>query len=415
MTHRIRNAFLAVLAGLPACTSCDTVPSDALLSCQATQVLPSSVSTDILFVIDDSGSMSEEQANLAANLDAFIDTLVASPVQNNFRIGVTNTSVEEFTGGKSYTAGPSKNVPYPAGALVAIKTDTSGNPIPGAFVFDSVLNPQTGGWGGNRILDKGSVTLAADFKANVHVGLDGSGKEQPFRAARLALSDRLADANSGFLRDGARLAIIFLTDEDDCSDSAAPLATTNDSCHDTAVKNANPPILDTVDDFATFLLRPVGGQIRDVAVGAIAGFDPNGLAPSCGDTALCPDTACSTASDEADRFAALAAALPTRMQLGSICDASFRNTLARFAASLTPNTMPLDRAPADWRMLVVSVTKPTGTVVPCTVGLEGAPRQSTVDAVYSGPKLGRQAQITFQNACKLDLGDKIDVRVVCAG
>src|SRR5438552_17520406 len=96
MTHRIRNAFLAVLAGLPACTSCDTVPSDALLSCQATQVLPSSVSTDILFVIDDSGSMAAEQALLANNLDAFIDTLVASPVQNNFRIGVTNTSIDEF-------------------------------------------------------------------------------------------------------------------------------------------------------------------------------------------------------------------------------------------------------------------------------------------------------------------------------
>src|SRR6184192_4100656 len=122
MTHRV-NIGLALLVALPACTSCDTVPADALTSCQATEVLPSSVSTDILFVIDDSGSMSEEQANLAANLGAFIDTLAASPVQNNFRIGVTNTSVEEFTGGKSYTAGPSKNVPYPAGALVAIRID----------------------------------------------------------------------------------------------------------------------------------------------------------------------------------------------------------------------------------------------------------------------------------------------------
>ncbi len=53
--------------------------------------------------------------------------------------------------------------------------------------------------------------------------------------------------------------------------------------------------------------------------------------------------------------------------------------------------------------------------MPCKVGLEGAPGQSAVDAVYSGPKLARQAQITFQNVCKLDLGDKIDVRVVCAG
>ncbi|MGZ6124383.1 MAG: hypothetical protein ACXWLR_05460, partial [Myxococcales bacterium] len=244
------SLVLALLAGLPAC-SCDSVPADALVDCQATQVVPASVATDILFVIDDSGSMSEEQANLAANLGAFIDTLAASPVKNEFRIGVTNSSVEEFTvtatSGKSYTAGPSAGVPYPAGALISIKADASGNAIPGALVYDASLYAQTGGWGGNRILDKGSPTLVPDFKVNVRVGLNGSGKEQPFRAARLALSDRLLDANAGFLRDGARLAIVFLTDEDDCSDSTDPRATSNNQCHDKATKSANPPILDTVD------------------------------------------------------------------------------------------------------------------------------------------------------------------------
>src|SRR5581483_1559647 len=194
-----------------------------------------------------------------------------------------------------------------------------------------------------------------------------------------------------------------------------PRATSNSQCHDTAIKNANPPVLDTVDGFASFLLGPVGGEVRDVAVGVIGGFDPATLAPSCGDT-TCQDRTCSTALDEADRFAALAAALgPGRTQLGSICDASFRNSLTRFAASLTPSTMPLSGAPADWRMLVVSVTKAGGTVVPCSVGLEGAAGQSSVDAVYSGPRLGQKAQITFQNACKLDLGDKVDVHIVCAG
>ena len=419
MIRRTGLALSLAAAALLAC-ACDTAPANALVSCQATRVLPDSVSTDILFVVDDSRSMSEEQANLAANLDAFIDTLVASPVQNDFRIGVTNTSVDDFTvtatAGRSYPSGPSTGVPYPAGALVAVQTDRNGNAIPGALVYDTTLYAQTAGWGGNRILDKGSPTLAADFKANVRVGLDGTGKEQPFRAARLALSDRLLDANAGFLRPGARLAIVFLSDEDDCSDSSDPRATSNDQCHDKATKSANPPILDTVDDFAGFLLGPVGGEVRDVVVGAIGGFDPATLAPSCGDATLCQNTACATAFDEADRFAALATALGgTRMQLGSICDQSFRNSLARFAASLTPSTMPLAGAPADWRMLVVSVTKASGAVVPCKVGLDGAPGQSTVDAVYSGPTPGRQAQIAFQNACKLDLGDKIDVHVVCAG
>jgi hypothetical protein len=362
--------------------------------------------------------MSEEQANLATNLDAFIDTLVLSPVQNDFRIGVTNSSVEEFTVNgttrKSYAAGPSTGVPFPAGALVAIKTRPDGTGIQGALVYDPNLYPQAGGWGGNRILDKGAPTLAADFKANVLMGLDGSGKEQPFRAARLALSDRLLDTNQGFLRDGARLAVVFLTDEDDCSDSSDPRATSNDQCHDKAVKNANPPILDTVDDFAAFLLGPVGGQVREVTVGAIGGFDPATLAPSCGDALLCKNTACRTAFDEGDRFAALATALGgTRTQLGSICDASFRNTLIRFATSLAPSSLPLSGVPADFRMLVVAVTKADGSVKPCTVGLDGA--DPNIDAVYSGPRPGRPAEIGFQNKCKLDLGDQIDIHVVCAG
>ena len=270
MTRRINTAVVALLlAALPGCTSCDSVPGGALLNCQTTQVLPASVSTDILFVIDDSGSMAANQANLANNLDVFIDTLIASPVQNNFRIGITNTSIEEFpdnTGNirKSYAAGPSKGLPFPAGALIAIKSDSGGNVLPGTLNYDAAAFAATGGWGGNRIVDKGSPTLAADFKANVHVGTSGSGKEQEFRAARLALTDRLADTNQGFLRDGARLAIIILTDEDDCSDTVAPFSTTNDMCHAQSTKNASPPILDTVQDFADFLAGPIGGELREV-------------------------------------------------------------------------------------------------------------------------------------------------------
>ena len=42
-------------------------------------------------------------------------------------------------------------------------------------------------------------------------------------------------------------------------------------------------------------------------------------------------------------------------------------------------------------------------------------KQKLIEEAARAARLGRQAQITFQNACKLDLGDKIDVRVVCAG
>jgi hypothetical protein len=401
---------------LPGC-ACDTVPASALQQCEATAVLPDGVATDILFVIDDSGSMSQEQANLATNLGAFIDALAASAVQNDFQIGVTTTSVEGFAAtDRSYTSGPAAGVPYPAGALVAIRRSVAGAGIPGALTYDATAYASTGGWGGTRLLTKGSATLVEDFKANVLVGTHGSGKEQPFRVARLALTDRLLDANAGFLRDGARLAVIFVTDEDDCSESAGQQADSNARCHDPAVKDASPPILDTVAGFAAFLLGPVGGQLRDVTVGAIAGFDPSGLAPSCGDPTLCADLACSTAMDQGTRIHQLLGALGgARMRLGSICDGSFRDTLALFAQDLMPSALPLAGAPADWRMLVVSLTRAAGGVVPCVLAAEGTAGQAAADAVYVAPRLGQPAEIKFQNACQLGLGDRIDVRVVCAG
>lgn len=409
---RTTTAMLyAALAVLPGC-ACDTVPASAVQDCQAAQVLPDKVQTDILFVIDDSGSMSANQANLVANLGVFIDTLAASPVQNEFRIGVTNTSVEEYDATTAYAAGPSRGTPFPRGAILAVYQAPSGAVSPGVFIYDPAAYPQTGGWGGNRILDAGLVTLRQDFKANVQVGTDGASREQPFRAARRALVDRLADANAGFLRPGARLAVFFLTDEDDCSgDHSAAIAGDND-CHDMANKN-NPALMDSPDGFAAFLLGPIGGELRDVKVGAIAGFDPVTLEPSC---ATCANRTCASAYDKADRFAQLHVAMgDARMRLGSICDRSFRDTLLRFAEQLIPTALPLQGAPADWRMLAVKLTQVGGGVVPCAVALDGTPGAAAADAIYTPPGYGRPAQLTFQNACQLQLGDRIDVSIVCAG
>jgi len=407
----------ATLVALQGCSACDSVPPTSLEACQASQVLPDKVQTDILFVIDDSGSMSQEQANLAASLDTFITALAASPVQNEFRIAVTNTSIEGFTTvanpvpAQAYTAGPAAGVPYPDGAAVAI-TQLGGVGVSGDFIYDTALYPQTGGWGGNRVLDAGMASLQQDFVANVLVGTRGSGREQPFRAARLALTSRLADANGGFLRPGARLAVFFLTDEDDCSGDPNTAVTSDTQCHDPAAKN-DPALMDSVTDFAGFLLGPIDGELREVMVGAIAGFDPATLAPSCG---TCANSACATALEQADRFDQLLTALgDARMQVGSICVPDFSPALLRFAEQLTPSTMPLQGTPADWRMLAVKLTKAAGGVVPCAVALDGTPQAPAADAIYSPPAFGRPAQLTFQNACKLGLGDRIDVSIVCAG
>ncbi len=421
---RVRTALLSTsLAVLSGC-ACDTVPSDAIENCESSVVFAGHAKTDILFVIDDSGSMSEEQANLSSNLGAFIDRLAALPIQDDYQIGVTTTAVDTWNGGTAFTGGPESGHPYPRGALVAV-TQSGGAGIPGDLVYDAVAYASTNGWGGSRILTKGSAALADDFKANVLVGTSGSGKEQPFRAVRMALTDRVQDGtNAGFLRPGARLAVVFVSDEDDCSDSPpTDLASTdppgNSQCHTLATKQT---ILDSVDEFAAFLKGSIGGEQRNTVVATIAGVAPGTLDVACSTPSVCTTpppqctACCGTAFDRADRFRWLLDAMGPRSRLASICDPSFRSSLEDFANAIMSDTLPLEGNPADWRMLVATVTKPGSAPIPCTiVPADASPAErSLADAIYTPPQAGGPS-LTFQGNCALAPGDVIDVSVVCAG
>jgi hypothetical protein len=254
----MKGTKLAILSALGALLAgCDHVPQNAVESCQAeVRVLPAR--TDILLVIDDSISMTEEQENLRANLGAFVAALAKAAVPHDFQIGVTTTDVMEYDGRETFRVEPpydaySWRVPYPKGTLVAVNAAALTDPTrAGDFIYDP-----DHGFGGPRILVSGQPTLLKDFQANVTLGPHGSSKEQPFHAAELALSDALTQgANAGFLRPGARLGVIILTDEDDCSEAAPPfLATNNDQCRDGAIKAQLPP----PTDFRTFLEGPIGG------------------------------------------------------------------------------------------------------------------------------------------------------------
>ncbi len=400
--YSILAALAAVLVA-----GCDHVPGEALQACQAqVRVLPAR--TDILVVVDGSRSMQEEQENLRENLAAFVTALDASPIPHDFQIGVTNTDVLDFDGlNDAYAwwlppyAGLRYAVPYPRGTLVAVDPGARTDP---ALVGKLVYDPEAG-FGGSRILPTGSPTLVEDFEANVLQGVQGSSKEQPFRAARLALTDRIADgSNAGFLRPGARLGIIVLTDEDDCSESSLPLAgSSNALCHDPTVKAER---LDAVSAFADFLRGNIDGEARDPVVAVIAGFDPSTLEP----------TGCATSYDTPDRLAALLDQLgPDRTFRGSVCDPSFGPALQHIADLLVPQTVPLDGAPPDWHMLVASVHRADGTVVACPVAGEGSAGSPTAGAVYVPPRSGRSPTLTFQGTCRLHGGDRVELGIVCAG
>lgn len=159
---------------------------------------------DVLFVVDNSGSMSEEQTNLRDNFADFIRA--AQTWGTDFQIGVVTTeSDDEFRGRQ-----------------------------PGELV------------GSPRILIPSTTSLAAAFSSNADVGDSGDGaRESGLESAHLALIDpnisdvaecgadcvepyacvpnatgsesRCGGYNRSFLREDASLELVFLSDENDQS------------------------------------------------------------------------------------------------------------------------------------------------------------------------------------------------------
>ena len=165
---------------------------------------------DVLFVVDNSGSMGEEQSNLARNFDAFIEA--ADAWESDFQIGVVTTQID---GDVSDRAG-------------------GGSRDPGELL------------GTPRIITPATPGYASVFSENVRVGTGDPGTaESGLESARLALTDPVItdlDApcdedciepyscvshptlgsacggyNRGFLRDDASLEIVFVSDEEDQS------------------------------------------------------------------------------------------------------------------------------------------------------------------------------------------------------
>ena len=156
---------------------------------------------DFVFVVDNSGSMAEEQANLAANFPQFISvidqyqTTAGTPL--DYRVALTTT-------GRDVTF----SLAIPGSPFPPISTTEYGEN--GEFLQRCGM--------GRRWLERGDSDVAGTFACNAQVGTMGPGMEMPLYALELALADRIADGtNDGFLREDALLALVILTDEDDCS------------------------------------------------------------------------------------------------------------------------------------------------------------------------------------------------------
>ncbi|MBY0314437.1 MAG: hypothetical protein K2Q26_02890 [Bdellovibrionales bacterium] len=147
----------------------------------------SSVPIDILWVVDNSGSMETSQNMVANNIASFINKFRTT----NFDYQIAVTTSEAYR----------SIAPFNQAASWSLFRDgTDATSHTGVFL----INPQT-------------PNLETVFQINVRQGIAGSGDERTFDSMVAALSNPTNLAS--FPRPGAFLAVIFLTDEEDFSHS----------------------------------------------------------------------------------------------------------------------------------------------------------------------------------------------------
>jgi hypothetical protein len=209
---------------------------------------------DILFLIDNSPSMSPKQKALASNIPKFIQKI--DDTGANYHVGIATSDIgSNVQPGVPWGGNIGKCDSYEGddGVLQAVPCTTRNTVTPDArnacaqlcpddkFVptdgrrfiskVDGVTNvpqsmekdPVTG-----KMVDAGPIK---SFKCMALVGDDGCGIEGQMEGAKRALDGHRSE-NSGFLRANSVLAVIFITDEDDCSVQMAKRDQNNPSYRD---------------------------------------------------------------------------------------------------------------------------------------------------------------------------------------
>jgi hypothetical protein len=208
---------------------------------------------DVLFVIDNSGSMGQEQTNLIANFPAFITVLNGSGL--DYRVAVTTT-------GRDYKY----SMASPIGGSIPMDQDGGDN---GAMLKPAACNMT------KRWIDKSDPDPSMMFSCVANVGVGGPSDEMPLSAMRDAFEERMTDGtNMGFRRPDSLLAVVFLTDEEDCSyEQSVSLGFGQSLCDS---------MMEPVQNYVSFLDTYTGHRSR-WATAAIAGPGPGSCSSTFGD------------------------------------------------------------------------------------------------------------------------------------
>jgi hypothetical protein len=234
----------------------DAVPRDSSTigtACASTPAL------DLLVVVDNSNSMSDNQNNLASNFGSLLNRLINPP-----RI------MDPMTGMLRPAAPPIQSLHV---GVISVDLGTPGSTVPscanGSLGDDGLINPVRAGvalrthqpWTtappGRRpprctndpmqyptfLTFRGGVTNAMefseDFVCNAYLSIGGCGIEQQLESAYRALVTHNpreqagnTDPNAGFVRSDAVLGILMVTDEEDGSVRDCRYAEPGVACND---------------------------------------------------------------------------------------------------------------------------------------------------------------------------------------
>ncbi|HWB78247.1 MAG TPA: VWA domain-containing protein [Nannocystaceae bacterium] len=237
-------SFVLAAPTLLACLDHPLKPVEYELTSETVDTIQLTVNkdVDILFVIDNSGSMGEEQARVAENFPAFISVLEEKGVEANYRIGVTTTdngnpwcgtttpeagklqmsSCRARTGEFVFNGNPPKDATAEActdlckfDEITTLPTSTDEDP-------DEKPRPWLESIEGKTNLaevDGVTPTTTEAFQCFGPQGIAGCGFESHLESMYKALlrAQKEDEAQYGFLRDDAILALVILSDEVDAS------------------------------------------------------------------------------------------------------------------------------------------------------------------------------------------------------
>lgn len=188
---RFTKLVSGLIASLALFSSCEKSGGSFSLAADSSQFQQSAIfvprKLDVLFVIDNSGSMQTSQANLAQNFPSFINYFKNRGY--DFRLAITTT--DAYYGDQFVDVGCSL-----------------------CNVQQTQFRASSNATGNIRVFDNNTSNLEQVFSDTVKVGINGSGDERAFSSFKAALNSPL---NTNFHRTNAYLSVIIVSDSDDFS------------------------------------------------------------------------------------------------------------------------------------------------------------------------------------------------------